>query len=141
LANISDRSPLPNAITPNIVLPQPSVKEPTVNFAPPSNEIEDLPPFDSLNPSLGSALTLGSLRHDTSSLKIDDERSMFEMARPNVSELSTEVSVWLPSEICDRLSELSTEESVWLFNEICDGLLLYLFLMARDMSVLEDFLE
>lgn len=84
LANISDRSSLPNAITPNIVLPQPSVKEPTVNFAPPSNEIEDLPPFDSFNPSLGSALTLGSLRHDTSSFKIDNERSMFEMARPNV---------------------------------------------------------
>lgn len=81
---VSDRSPLPNEITPNIVLPQPSVKEPKVNFAPPSNEIEYFPPFDSLNVSLGSALTLGSLRHNTSSFKIEDGRIMVEMARPNV---------------------------------------------------------
>lgn len=88
LQNILDRSPLP----PNIELPKPSVlsakrtvkESMQVNFAPPSNEIENLPPFDSFNPSLGSALTLGSLRHGDSFFKVDDERSMIEMARPNV---------------------------------------------------------
>ncbi|XP_052066353.1 uncharacterized protein LOC127705998 [Mytilus californianus] len=58
----------------------PVIKNGVIN----SNSNEDLPSLMPFSTSLVSHLTLGSLRDDESVLKIDDEKSMFTMARPKV---------------------------------------------------------